>query len=616
MKKAEIGLTLGEAADKELVFSDLKTLRTSHLLITAASGGGKSYILRTIAEQLYSEIFTIIIDPEGEYSSLRERYPYLHLAKEGADAPMHPKTAAATATKLLELQASTICDLYDLDIEMQHEWVRNFVDAIMRAPKDKWRPMFIIVDEAHLFCPEDGEGESAAKRSMVNLASRGRKHGIGLIWATQRLSKLNKNAASELQNALVGRTFMHTDRERAAKVLGVPTRSAEREAFFSELKVLKPGQFYGQGVAISADRILLKAGKALTTHPEPGEHQRVAPPAPEKVKKLLPQLADIPQEVERKEKTEAELRAELKAARLELTNLQSQSKAAPMVPMVDEGAITERIAAAIASDRGELVTMFENLAKEFNDKVIATERLLSMRFAKILKIVTEELSDSERVVAASFPRLGIDRGGIMMRPLPKHTAGKGRLIAVPAAPRVVANVASVANVTNVTTPNGDLSRPQLALLRAMAEIEAIGKTEPSRTWVAFMAGVSPLSSGFEKNVGVLRVGGYITYPKDGCLSLTPQGRALAPSVSAPVDTHEMFERVKPLISVPQYALLEQLRFAWPNMVTREQLAQSAGVSALSSGFEKNVGTLCSRELATYPQKGYVRCADWLYINRD
>ncbi|HET6372680.1 MAG TPA: hypothetical protein VFG76_05200, partial [Candidatus Polarisedimenticolia bacterium] len=46
-------------------------------------GGGKSWCLRRILEQTHGAIQHLVIDPEGEFASLRERFDYVHAAKHG-----------------------------------------------------------------------------------------------------------------------------------------------------------------------------------------------------------------------------------------------------------------------------------------------------------------------------------------------------------------------------------------------------------------------------------------------------------------------------------------------------------------------------------------------------
>lgn len=62
-------ITIGHGAS-----IDVDVLLATRLLIQANSGGGKSYLLRRLAEQLFGKVPVIIIDPEGEFATLREKY--------------------------------------------------------------------------------------------------------------------------------------------------------------------------------------------------------------------------------------------------------------------------------------------------------------------------------------------------------------------------------------------------------------------------------------------------------------------------------------------------------------------------------------------------------------
>ncbi|HKW76866.1 MAG TPA: type IV secretory system conjugative DNA transfer family protein [Terriglobales bacterium] len=219
-------IIIGSANGKPVGF-DLETLIVSRLLIQANSGAGKSYLLRKLIEVLFGRLQVIVIDPEGEFSTLREKFDFV-LVGQGGETPAHIGTAAEVAEKLLELQASAVCDLYEMQAKDRHIWVSRFLDALMNAPKKLWHPVVIVVDEAHVFCPEKGAGESIASDGMIDLASRGRKRGFCAVFATQRLAKLRNDAAAELQNVLIGGTFLDVDVKRAAETLGYrnPARSS------------------------------------------------------------------------------------------------------------------------------------------------------------------------------------------------------------------------------------------------------------------------------------------------------------------------------------------------------------------------------------------------------
>jgi DNA helicase HerA-like ATPase len=74
---------------------NLWLLIESRLLIQASSGGGKSYMLRVLAEQTLPHMPVIILDWEGEFASLREKFDVV-LAGPGGDAPCDVKSAKLT----------------------------------------------------------------------------------------------------------------------------------------------------------------------------------------------------------------------------------------------------------------------------------------------------------------------------------------------------------------------------------------------------------------------------------------------------------------------------------------------------------------------------------------
>lgn len=53
---------------------DLQKTLESRAVILANSGGGKSHLIRRFAEQAIPKVQTILIDPEGEFSSLRQKF--------------------------------------------------------------------------------------------------------------------------------------------------------------------------------------------------------------------------------------------------------------------------------------------------------------------------------------------------------------------------------------------------------------------------------------------------------------------------------------------------------------------------------------------------------------
>lgn len=290
---------------------DLKNLITTRLLIQANSGGGKSWLLRKILEESHGKVQQIIIDLEGEFSTLREKYDYLICGKEG-DIPINLKIAQLLPKRLLELNVSTIIDVSELKKHERILFVKRFLDGLIDAPKKLWHPCIVVIDEAHQFCPQASKSESAS--SVIDLMTRGRKRGFCGILATQRISKLHKDACAEANNRLIGRTGLDIDRKRASEELGFTSKEDERS-----LRFLDPGEFYAFGSSISKEIIKIKVGDVKTSHPEPGNVLLKVAPVPENIKKILKDVVDLSQEADEELKTTQDFQKKIIELKRELS---------------------------------------------------------------------------------------------------------------------------------------------------------------------------------------------------------------------------------------------------------------------------------------------------------
>ena len=141
--------------------------------------------------------------------------------------------------------------------------------------------------------------------------------------------------------------------------------------------------------------------------------------------------------------------------------------------------------------------------------------------------------------------------------------------------------------------NGDLSRPQARILKALAEFAAIGRTTIPRTWVAARAGASYKSSAFKNNVSALKTAGLLYYDGAGNILITPEGHDKVPSIDQPKDSKEMLQSCLNILSQPQQRILQAVYDVHPELRTREDVAMQAGASPISSAFKNNVSALKS-----------------------
>lgn len=304
---------------------DLAKLIDTRLLVQANSGGGKSWLIRRLLEQSHGQVQQIIIDLEGEFSTLREQYDYILAGKDG-DTAADPRSAALLAKRLLELNVSAIIDLYELSHQDRKRFVRLFLSAMVNAPKSLWHPVIVVIDEAHVFAPQTGSSE--AMEAVIDLATRGRKRGYCAVLATQRISKLHKDAVAEMNNKLIGRTGLDIDRKRAAEELGFTTKEDALS-----LRTLAPGSFYAFGPAISDAVTEVTVGPVKTSHPKAGDRilTNTTPPT-EKIKAMLGKLADLPQEARQEAETLESLKDQVSKLTRENKRLSKQQPAPAIAP--------------------------------------------------------------------------------------------------------------------------------------------------------------------------------------------------------------------------------------------------------------------------------------------
>jgi transcriptional regulator with XRE-family HTH domain len=234
-------------------------------------------------------------------------------------------------------------------------------------------------------------------------------------------------------------------------------------------------------------------------------------------------------------------------------------------------------------------------------------------YLKLLDNTTRKFQEAAQSVRFRFPKeakvLPPERGVVTQ----KEVAKAAPAVAAPPTWRDTKAGEHYIKAVSQAENNGDLSRPQLRILQALAEFDAIGRPQAPKKWIAAFAGVSHSSGSFGNNLGALRTAGHITYPAAGEVALTDSGRALVPDVNPPATSKEMLERCKSIMSGPQGRLLEELFHAHSAGLSKAQLAERVGVSVSSGSFGNNLGALRSAGMIEYPEPGKARAADWLYL---
>lgn len=610
-------ITLGTAAPPNRigvhpVKLDLGILMSTRLLLTANSGQGKTFALKKLIEELAGHVQIIVVDVEGEFAPLRAKYDFALIGK-GGEAKADVRTAAKLAHRLLEIRASAICDIYELKPRERHEWVAAFCEALVEAPKHLRRPCLIIIDEAQIFAPE--KGESVAAEPLRDLAARGRKRHLCLIVATQRLAELSKSVTSLMQNRIIGGMFEDVDIKRAGENLGI--LPADYRAFAHQLRTLEPGMFWALGRAISKERVLFQVGAIKTAHGKAADKWlRKPPPLPKNLKKLLPQLADLPKEVEEDANTIAGLQRQVRDLKLQSRAALATVATHTIVHTSDE---FKKLQAEVLTLR-RAVTEFQRQAATVESYKADAEKFAAEVAKASLHVhaTLSQLHFAPRKIAAQPTPKASEKFGLVEK---QDGAGKYLSVKQPMPPQRSYLTPPKAVTTPTKAPGQALpgaaegtvqpgiNGSQVKMLQALKRLEQVGIDRPSRAQVAFWAGARVTSSAFSNNAGNLKTRGLVDYPGDGVIMLTDEGRVIAGAVPV-ILADDVFKGGAALLNTPQQKMLKALYDSGP--LTREALSERAQVAAVtSSAFSNNLGGMKTAGLVEYPQKGTVKLAAWL-----
>jgi len=297
--RANSGAYVGMLRNHNLrVELDINQLVQRHVSVLAKTGGGKSYLLGVLIEELLRHKVTcVIIDPHGEYGSLRvpaeknggharfgvESQGFARQIQEySPDVSLNPsakpltfslrstdprdllvfmgltniKTFLAPLKQIIENVATTNPDFSVQDLvraaatgegavaETLHERLEYVEQTKLLGPKgtslnelvklgeatlinlrgvapdvqelvvaristtlfenrkkNKIPPLFLVIEEAHNFAPQ--QGSATCSRILKNIASEGRKFGLGLCAVTQRAARIDKTVLSQCNTQLI-----------------------------------------------------------------------------------------------------------------------------------------------------------------------------------------------------------------------------------------------------------------------------------------------------------------------------------------------------------------------------------------------------------------------------
>jgi len=205
--------------------------------IFGIKGSGKSNTAAVMIEGLLDVGMPMtIIDPDGDYWGLREKYSLLVVGKsKQADTYIAGVKAPAMVNFSLHENLPVILDFSGEDDEAVQDYLEHYLKALFTICEEARKPYALIVEEAHELVPEGYRSD--VSRLLTRIAKRGRKLGLFPISITQRPASISKNFVSQAGIAICHRVVNPADIQAYCGIL--PLKRAEVD---ERAKGLKQGE--------------------------------------------------------------------------------------------------------------------------------------------------------------------------------------------------------------------------------------------------------------------------------------------------------------------------------------------------------------------------------------
>jgi hypothetical protein len=534
------------------------------LAFIGTSGSGKTYNAGGGVERLLqSGARVIIVDPLGVWWGLRlnadgrpSGFTLPIFGGEHGDLPLNEHAGKIIGETVAGMAESCIVDLSGLATkEAERRFMLTFLEAVYRHASGD--PVHVVFDEADMWAPQNtGKGAGPQLQALMEqIVRRGRVRGFIPWLITQRPAVLSKDVLSQADGLVAFKLTASQDRAAIGDWVKGQADLERWKEIWAELPTMQRGQ----GVIWVPARGVLKTvefpAKATfdsSRTPKRGEKRERRELKPLDLDKLQQRLSSIEQDA--KANDPKVLKEEV--ARLTRELAAAQKKVAAPPPAEKIVANADEISAARDEGQREGIAIGLQRAQE------------------------------------AIAGLG---GGTM------PVARPARSVAPAARPLPVPIIAAEG-----------LTTPQQRIVNAIAWWKAFGIDRPSNEQVAFIAGYSPGSGGFNNLKGGLRSAGLIDYPAPGSVTLTETGTVKAEVPNVALTREAFHEAVRAKLSGPQWRVLEPALAAYPHSITSDDVAQAAGYSAGSGGYNNLRGSLRTLTLIDYPSPGQVRAADWLF----
>jgi hydroxymethylpyrimidine pyrophosphatase-like HAD family hydrolase len=191
--KRERPILLGQTESGTAIHIPAARLAGLNLGVFGNSATGKSWMVGLLAEGLHHEDYQLLlIDPEGDFRGLRVLPRFASISGDRATLP----PPSAVVSLIEEGGVSLVLDLSQYPVTLRSHYVAELMRALRPVRERKFRPHWIVLDEAQEFLFEGGEVTSLL-RPVLEVG--------GWAFVSYRPDRLSESVLASLHHLLLTR---------------------------------------------------------------------------------------------------------------------------------------------------------------------------------------------------------------------------------------------------------------------------------------------------------------------------------------------------------------------------------------------------------------------------
>jgi DNA helicase HerA-like ATPase len=247
---------------------DLQKMTGQRLAVIGKSGSGKTHTLRVFAEEwIGAGQPCTIIDPMSNFGNVAVHLPVIVAGRgDGADIQITAANAAGLARMSVETRCSVVIDtsLYTEDETL--EVLRVYLEAMwsLLLTQKQPQPYALVIDEAHLFAPQ--QGSTVLSKTIVDVAKRGRHKKLTTVIATQRAASIEKNFLTQATMLVAHRLTFGVDTKVLTEQL--PLKSKDLNGMMRKLNTGEALVIGDSSLLGEADYLQVQIRPLMTTQPD------------------------------------------------------------------------------------------------------------------------------------------------------------------------------------------------------------------------------------------------------------------------------------------------------------------------------------------------------------